>query len=119
MRYQIIVTLVVTLVSSAVAFAPHRVRTSRSPVVVWKAGGFDWEDPVNTFDQGVDNPYKNTGLTIPSDGGMTIDPARLLSPRLNGSNLYLIGMMGSGKTSVGEVIAKSKLLRARFFCHSV
>ena len=36
----------------------------------------------------------------------TIDPARLLGPRLNGSNLYLIGMMGSGKSAVGDIIAR-------------
>lgn len=101
-----ILTLVLSLCSSAVAFAPHRAFVTRSPVL--QAGGFEWEDPVNAFDQGVDNPYKNTDLMTSSDGGMKIDPARLLSPRLNGANLYFIGMMGSGKTAVGEAVARSK-----------
>ena len=31
---------------------------------------------------------------------------RLLPPRLHGTNVYLVGMMGSGKTSVGEVFCR-------------
>merc|ERR1712071_506190 len=38
--------------------------------------------------------------------GMKIDPARLLGPRLQGCNLYFIGMMGSGKTAVGDIVAR-------------
>lgn len=69
------------------------------------AGGFEWEDPAETFDQGVENPFKNP--EIGTDGeGMKIDPARLLGPRLQGSNLYFIGMMGSGKSAVGDVVAR-------------
>ncbi len=109
MRLQAVTALGLWLCSSVVAFTPHRAFVAPSPTVVLNAGGFEWEDPVNAFDQGVDNPYKNTDLMTPTDGGMKIDPARLLSPRLNGANLYFIGMMGSGKTSVGEAVARSKL----------
>jgi hypothetical protein len=70
-----------------------------------QAGGFQWDDPMDSFDQDVENPFKNPGLTN-SEEGMKIDPARLLSPRLNGSNLYLIGMMGTGKSSVGNIVAR-------------
>jgi len=87
------------------AFAPAL--RQRSPAFVLKAGGFEWEDPGETFDQGVENPFKNTEL-MNSEEGMKIDPARLLGPRLNGSNLYLIGMMGSGKSEVGNVLAGRK-----------
>lgn len=72
------------------------------------AGGFEWEDPTDAFDQGVENPFKNPDL-VEGDGGMKIDPARLLGPRLQGSNLYLIGMMGSGKSAVGDIVARSEL----------
>lgn len=70
------------------------------------AGGFEWEDPKQTFDQGVENPFKNPSLMDGGADGMKVDPARLLAPRLSGSNLYFIGMMGSGKTAVGDVIAR-------------
>lgn len=73
------------------------------------AGGFEWEDPTDAFDQGVENPFKNPDL-VQGDGGMKIDPARLLGPRLQGSNLYLIGMMGSGKSSVGDIVARSEFV---------
>jgi len=73
---------------------------------VWRlhAGGFEWEDP-GDFDQGVENPFKNEEL-MKSEG--KIDPARLLGPRLNGSNLYLVGMMGTGKSTVGDIVARRK-----------
>jgi hypothetical protein len=64
---------------------------------------------MESFDQGVENPFKNPGL-MSSEEGMKIDPARLLGPRLNGSNLYLIGMMGTGKSTVGNIVAR----RVRF-----
>lgn len=78
------------------------------------AGGFEWEDPTDAqFDQGVDNPFKNPEVMKnikDGEGGdgedTTIDPARLLGPRLQGSNLYLVGMMGSGKSSVGDKLAR-------------
>jgi hypothetical protein len=73
--------------------------------VALQAGGFQWDDPMESFDQGVENPFKNPGL-MNSEEGLKIDPARLLSPRLNGSNLYLIGMMGTGKSSVGNIVAR-------------
>jgi len=75
--------------------------------IVLSAGGFEWEDPGEAFDQGVENPFKNTELTN-SEEGLKIDPARLLSPRLNGANLYFVGMMGSGKSAVGKIVAKRK-----------
>ena len=51
-------------------------------------------------------------LLNPQDGGsdddntLKVDPARLLSPRLRGCNLYFIGMMGSGKSAVGDALAR-------------
>ena len=69
------------------------------------AGGFEWEDPEEAFDQGVDNPFKKESLGEDEDG-MKIDAARLLGPRLQGCNLYFIGMMGSGKTAVGDIVAR-------------
>lgn len=74
------------------------------------AGGFEWEDPTgDAFDSGVENPFKNPEL-MKGQEGMLIDPARLLGPRLNGANLYFVGMMGSGKTAVSQIVAKRKLL---------
>lgn len=108
MRLQVLMALGLSLCCSVVAFTPHRASVKQFPSVVLKAGGFEWDDPVNAIDQGVDNPFKNTDLMTSADGGLKIDPARLLSPRLNGANLYFIGMMGSGKTSVGEAVARSK-----------
>mmetsp|Transcript_19395 Transcript_19395/g.26617 ORF Transcript_19395/g.26617 Transcript_19395/m.26617 type:complete len:306 (-) Transcript_19395:287-1204(-) len=73
------------------------------------AGGFEWEDPTENLDSGVENPFKNPDLLnkIGEDGeGMKIDPARLLGPRLQGSNLYFVGMMGSGKSAVGDIVAR-------------
>lgn len=77
------------------------------------AGGFEWDDPEEAFDQGVENPFKkNNAQVVDSTNSeddaaqLKVDPARLLSPRLNGSNLYLVGMMGSGKSSVGQIVAK-------------
>jgi shikimate kinase len=102
---------------SSLAFAPlqyqphhhvlhTRVATTTQPsLVVLHAGGFEWDDPTEAFDQGVENPFKNPGL-MNSEEGLKIDPARLLGPRLNGANLYLIGMMGSGKSSVGDIVAR-------------
>ena len=74
------------------------------------AGNFEWEADdteaeIDFMDQGVDNPYKKADL-MDDNGTLKIDPARLLSPRMNGSNLYLVGMMGSGKSAVGRIIAK-------------
>lgn len=85
------------------------------------AGGFEWEDPTADggmySDSGVENPYKNPELMkkikdgssldeISAESGATIDPARLLGPRLQGTNIYLIGMMGSGKSSIGDKLAR-------------
>jgi shikimate kinase len=94
--------------SQTSAFAPTSTRTTKttflSPTTL-QAGGFEWEDPAEAFDQGVENPFKNPDL-MKGDGDMKIDPARLLGPRLQGSNLYFVGMMGSGKSAVGDVVAK-------------
>ena len=87
------------------AFLPQLAYVRRASLV--KAGGFEWEDPQEAFDQGVENPYKNPALRQDVEG-LKIDPARLLGPRLQGSNLYFIGMMGSGKTSVGDIVARRK-----------
>lgn len=73
------------------------------------AGGFEWEDPTSDqADPGVDNPFKNPELLVEDgeEGSMKIDPARLLGPRLKGCNLYFIGMMGSGKSAVGDAVAR-------------
>ena len=103
--------------SPATTVAPSKSASFSSSVVVLKAGGFEWEDPTDEkFDQGVDNPFKNPELikAMKKDGGddddetKAIDPARLLGPRLQGSNLYLVGMMGSGKSSVGDKLARRK-----------
>lgn len=94
--------------------------SSSSPTLV-AAGGFEWEDPTDQFDQGVENPYKNPDILKKAGAGedgdaaaaatgeeMKIDPARLLGPRLQGSNLYFVGMMGSGKSAVGDIVARSE-----------
>jgi hypothetical protein len=106
-------TIIFAIVASAMtwAFAPSSLR--RVPISPHKAGGFEWEDPVESYDQGVDNPFKNPEL-MNSEDGMKIDPARLLAPRLNGANLYFVGMMGSGKTAVGDIVARSKSLVVNF-----
>lgn len=95
--------------TSSWAFVPSIL--PRAPVTIRHAGGFEWEDPTESYDQGVDNPFKNPEL-MNSEDGMKIDPARLLGPRLSGSNLYFVGMMGSGKTAVGDIVARSKFHRA-------
>jgi len=79
--------------------------TTKTATTILQAGGFEWEDPAEAFDQGVENPFKNPEL-MKGDGDMKIDPARLLGPRLQGCNLYFIGMMGSGKSAVGDVVAR-------------
>ena len=114
-----------TGVRTATAFVPPSAvvpsAASSSPAILVQpsssgsslsAGGFEWEDPTDQFDQGVENPFKNPEILNAKDGegeeGMKIDPARLLGPRLQGSNLYFIGMMGSGKSAVGDIVARSE-----------
>lgn len=96
------------LVTGSQAFCPPEIATSIRPTTTkLMAGGFEWEDPTEQFDQGVENPYKNPEL-MNGEEGMKVDPARLLGPRLSGTNLYFVGMMGCGKSSVGDVVARSK-----------
>lgn len=103
-----LIVLAAAVQISVQAFAPattlQRLRTTTSRA----AGGFEWEDPGETFDQGVENPFNKAELSV--EDGLKIDPARLLSPRMNGSNIYLVGMMGSGKSAVGKIVAKRKYL---------
>jgi hypothetical protein len=96
--------LTTTIVVLTHAFVPHSPHVR--PGFLFKAGGFEWEDPVEALDQGVENPFKNPELMNTEQEGLKIDPARLLAPRLHGSNLYFIGMMGSGKTAVGDIVAR-------------
>lgn len=98
------ITLSMMLTAGSQAFAPTQQMAVIRPTKLM-AGGFEWEDPTEQFDQGVDNPFKNPEL-MNGDEGLKVDPARLLGPRLNGSNLYFVGMMGSGKSSVGDVVAR-------------
>jgi len=106
-------SLLIALVAlhQSAAFTPSSVTNFRTtstlnaPNTELKAGGFEWEDPAEAFDQGVENPFKNPDL-MKGDGDMKIDPARLLGPRLQGSNLYFVGMMGAGKSAVGDIVAK-------------
>lgn len=69
------------------------------------AGGFEWEDPSEAFDQGIENPFKSEVL-VGSDEKIKSSAGRLLGPRLNGSNVYFVGIMGSGKSAVGDILAR-------------
>jgi ABC-type glutathione transport system ATPase component len=48
-------------------------------------------------------------------GNKVKDTTDLLNPELKGCSLYLIGMMGSGKSTVGRMLANT-LRRARALC---
>lgn len=109
--------LLALLIGAAFSFAPSSIslqKSSRSNFRIQSssrllAGGFEWEDPTSDeADPGVENPYKNPALLKNEDGdeSLKVDPARLLSPRLQGCNLYFIGMMGSGKSTVGDLVAR-------------
>lgn len=91
-------------ISNVAAFSPSLLRPKS--LIRVQAGGFEWEDPGDVFDQGVENPFKNPDLMKKGEDGMKIDPARLLGPRLNGSNLYFVGMMGTGKSTIGDIVAR-------------
>ena len=107
--------LLALLIGSALSFAPSLINNNKLATVRIQqsrllAGGFEWEDPTSDeADPGVENPYKNPDL-LQSDGedgsSLKVDPARLLSPRLRGCNLYFIGMMGSGKSTIGDIVAR-------------
>lgn len=111
-------SMMILLSSTTTAFVPPSVSFVGKGVVVpyndyqqsrttiLNAGGFEWEDPTEGFDQGVENPFKNPELMKGGEDGMKIDPGRLLGPRLSGSNLYFVGMMGSGKSTIGNVVAR-------------
>ena len=103
---QLLAVVAMMLAGQSWAFAP--VSVQRAPLVAQKAGGFEWEDPTESFDQGVENPFKNPDL-MDADDVLKVDPFRLLGPRLSGVNLYVVGMMGSGKTAVGDIVARRKL----------
>ncbi|GMH64444.1 hypothetical protein TrLO_g8300 [Triparma laevis f. longispina] len=71
-------------------------------------GGFDYQPD----DDIPDNPLTSSKPPPPnplddptSPDSLTPDPARLLSPRLGGTNLYLIGLMGSGKSAIAQTLA--------------
>ncbi len=78
------------------------------------AGGFAFEDPEEQNNE-VANPFKKLGGSGDDDSLMKIDPARLLGPRLQGTNLYFVGMMGSGKSVIGDLLARSKFLSCIFW----
>jgi shikimate kinase len=102
-----LVWLSATVMAVATHAFTHQPMYSRRESLL-TAGGFEWESPEEAFDQGVENPFKNPELMNGGEEGLKIDPARLLGPRLQGSNLYFIGMMGSGKTAVGDIVARRK-----------
>ncbi len=124
MTHQQLSLLLALLIGSALSFSPSpivlqqsqkkhvaslRIQQSRSSSSLLHAGGFEWEDPTSDeFDQGVENPYKNPALlkSADGDGSLKVDPARLLSPRLRGCNIYFIGMMGCGKSTIGDIVAR-------------
>eukprot|EP00934_Nitzschia_sp_Nitz4_P002646 Nitzschia sp. Nitz4//scaffold119_size111653//23992//25021//NITZ4_004181-RA/size111653-augustus-gene-0.208-mRNA-1//1//CDS//3329533809//2636//frame0 len=85
-------------------FIRPRVRFSAPQVASEAAGGFDWEDPTGALHHTVQNPFEN-GDVAKLESGTELDPARILAPRLGGVNVYLIGMMGSGKSAVGTILA--------------
>ena len=108
--------LSIVVIGHVSAFAPLLDTRSRKAAFVVTtpryAGGFEWEDPGQAFDQGVENPFKNPEL-MNTEEGMKIDAARLLGPRLGGSNLYFIGMMGCGKSAVGNIVARREFWHCR------
>ncbi|GMH46339.1 hypothetical protein TrRE_jg1891 [Triparma retinervis] len=67
-----------------------RISSIRSNKQLLRVGGFDYmpEEPP------------------PPSATKDSDPARLLTPKLGGTNVYLVGMMGSGKTAVGALLAQ-------------
>ena len=117
-----VLLLLAFLVGSVLSFSPSPLYRQQNALVKsistspLAAGGFEYEDPTSDqADPGVENPYKNPELLNPQDEGgsgdddantLKVDPARLLSPRLRGCNVYFVGMMGSGKSAVGDALAR-------------
>jgi len=83
---------------------PRKEIVTRPKIRVF-AGGFAFEDPDEQNNE-VANPFKKLGGSDEDDSLMKIDPARLLGPRLQGTNLYFVGMMGSGKSVIGDLLAR-------------
>lgn len=130
---RLVAAFTVAWTSVAFTIVHHHHNHHHSPIVrvgrtaPLSAGGFEWDDPQEKLDQGVSNPFKNDELTgdsssssssnsgSDSDSGsdsaddaddLKVDPARLLGPRLEGCNIYFVGMMGCGKTAVGDIVAR-------------
>jgi shikimate kinase len=103
-----LLALLTLLLPSHAFLTPHKLSSPPHKLSPLQAGGFEWEDPTSEYsDPGIENPYKNPALlSSPDSTELKIDAARLLSPRLRGCNIYLIGMMGCGKSAVGDAIAR-------------
>jgi shikimate kinase len=104
----LLLALLTLLLPSHAFLTPHKLSSPPHKLSPLQAGGFEWEDPTSEYsDPGIENPYKNPALlSSPDSTELKIDAARLLSPRLRGCNIYLIGMMGCGKSAVGDAIAR-------------
>ncbi|KAL3777779.1 hypothetical protein HJC23_008896 [Cyclotella cryptica] len=104
---RLLLVFLALLLESCLAFAPIAGHLQQLQRTSLSAGGFEWQDPTSDLsDPGVENPYKNPSLLNSDDNTLKVDPARLLSPRLRGCNIYFIGMMGCGKSAVGDAIAR-------------
>jgi len=106
MMYSVLFIFVPVSIVSGFIVSPYSTFSIKQNTCIGAgAGGFEWEDPIEAFDQEVENPFKNNEFDF-GDDNFKVDPARLLSPRLQGSNLYFVGMMGCGKTSVANSLAR-------------
>lgn len=91
--------LLAFLAGTALSFAPtqqlHRRGQVHQSTVVLSAGS------------DAENPFKSPDFLKSKDGAKAdVDPGLLLSLRLNGCNLFFIGMMGCGKSAVGKTLAR-------------
>ena len=88
----------------AQAFVPSHVR--QSTFVVTEAGGFEWEDPTESFDQGVENPFKNEEL-MNSEDGMKIDiPTSVSDATKAGTSSKDTEQLFSGEKLISERFAE-------------